>query len=301
MTPTSTVGTSTQGLAPWASDYVTSTLGGATAVANEPYQAYSGALTSGPSALQDKMFQGLGGLSLPQNYGASFSSSTAPQMPGITGTGLNTNAPTSSGTTGVGAGTSGTPASGGIASSYMNPYLDAVLNPQMQALRENAQSNMNAQMGKLTSQGAFGGGRQAVMQSAGNRDLLQELNKTLGLGYATAYDKGLAQFNREQDQGKDIYNLLGSAGATQRGIEQEGITADMKEFERQRDYPKEQIKFLRDMIGPGTLPITSTENEPAQLSALASLIGAAGGISELSGILDNTDISGLLNRLGFGE
>jgi hypothetical protein len=131
--------------------------------------------------------------------------------------------------------------------------------------------------------------------------LLQELNKTLGTGYATAYDKGLAQFNKEQEQGKDLYNLFGTAGATQRGIEQEGITADMKEFERQRDYPKEQVKFLREMIGPGTLPIQETENSPAQLSALASLIGAAGGISELSGILDNTDISGLLGRLGFGE
>ena len=301
MTPTSTVGTSTQGLSPYVAPYVTSMLGGAEAVAAEPYQQYGGALTAGPSSLQNKMFEGLGGLSLPQNYGASFSSSTAPQMPGITSTGLNTGASTGSGITGVGAGTSGTPASGGIASAYMNPYLDAVLNPQMQALRENAQSNMNAQMGKLTSQGAFGGGRQAVMQSAGNRDLLQELNKTLGLGYSTAYDKGLAQFNKEQEQGKDLYNLFGTAGATQRGIEQEGITADMKEFERQRDYPKEQVKFLREMIGPGTLPIQETENSPAQLSALASLIGAAGGISELSGILDNTDISGLLGRLGFGE
>jgi hypothetical protein len=188
----------------------------------------------------------------------------------------------------------------GIASAYMNPYLSAVLQPQMQALRENAQSGLNAQMGKLTSQGAYGGGRQAVMTGAANRDLLQELNKTLGLGYSTAYDKGLAQFNKEQDQGKDIYGMLGTAGATQRGIEQEGITADMKEFEAQRNYPKEQVKFLREMIGPGTLPITSTENEPAQLSALASLIGAAGGISELSGILDNTDISGLMEKLGFG-
>ena len=300
MTPTSTVGTSTQGLAPWASDYVTSTLAGATAVANEPYQQYGGALTAGPSSLQNKMFEGLGGLNLPQNFGASFSSSTAPQMPGVTSTGLNTASPTGSGITGVGAGTSGTPAPGGIASAYMNPYLNAVLQPQMQALRENAQSNMNAQMGKLTSQGAFGGGRQAVMQGAGNRDLLQELNKTLGLGYATAYDKGLSQFNKEQEQGKDFYNLLGSAGATQRGIEQEGITADVKEFENQRNYPKEQIKFLREMIGPGTLPIQETENSPAQLSALASLIGAAGGISDLTGILDNTDISGLLDRLGFG-
>lgn len=299
MATTDTVGTSTQGLAPWASDYVTSTLGAASAVAAEPYQQYGGALTAGPSTLQNKMFEGLGSLNMPQNYGASFTSGTAPQMPGITSTGLNTGT-TGSGITGVGAGTSGTPAPGGIASAYMNPYLSAVLQPQMQALRENAQSGLNAQMGKLTSQGAYGGGRQAVMQGAANRDLLQELNKTLGMGYSTAYDRGLAQFNKEQEQGRDFFNMLGTAGKTQRDIEQEGITADMKEFEAQRNYPKEQVKFLREMIGPGTLPITSTENEPAQLSALASLIGAAGGISELSGILDNTDISGLMEKLGFG-
>lgn len=301
---TPTGGTTTQGIAPYAADYVSGMLSGAASVATEPYQMYSGPLTAGPSAIQNKMFEGIGGLSLPQNFGASFTSSSTPAAPQVLGTGLSTTAGTSTPMSGLTStpGTTGT----GIASQYMNPYLQSVLNPQLQSLRENAQSNMNAQLGKLTSQGAYGGGRQAVMMNAANTDLLQELNKTIGAGYASAYDKGLAQFNKEQEQGRGIYDLMSTMGKTQRDIEQEGITADFKEFERQRDYPREQIKFLKETLGPGMLPLTQTETSSAQLGTLAQLLGAAGGAAELKKSLDELGISGsdigswLSDKLGFG-
>lgn len=303
-TPTSP-GTSTQGISPYAAPYVTSILSGAEAVATQPYQTYGGPLTADASDLQKKMFQGLGSLQTPANFGASFTAASAPTAPSVTGTGLST----TPGTTGTTGGLSSLPGSTGtgIAAQYMNPYLQNVLNPQLQALRQNAQSQMNAQLGKLTSQGAYGGGRQAVMQNAANTDLLQELNKTIGTGYSTAYDKAVAQFNKEQEQGKGIYDLLASAGKTQRDIEAEGVAADYKEFERQRDYPKESLRFMREMIGPGTLPIQETETSAAKLSTLGQLLGAAGGASELKKYMDELGLSGsdignwLSENLGFGE
>ena len=53
-------GTSTQGLAPWAANYITDYLGKAQALANTPYQTYQGPLTAGASDLQTKAFEGIG-------------------------------------------------------------------------------------------------------------------------------------------------------------------------------------------------------------------------------------------------
>lgn len=340
MATTDTVGTSTQGLAPWAAPYVTDTLALGKAAASEPIEntIYGGPLTAGASALQNKVFQGIGGLNFPSNLGGTFSAAGTPAVPQVTGTGLST------GTTGTGGGITGLPSTGGIggmsttsvtggvspeigtnggvngggsmlpsnygggtnnlAESYMNPYLQNVLNPQLQALRQNAQSNLNAQMGKLTSQGAYGGGRQAVITGAANRDLLQELNKTLGTGYSTAFDKARDQFNTEQKQGLDLGNFMAAQGKTQRDIESEGVAADLKEFERQRDYYKNNAKYMRDLIGPGTLPIQETVNTPAELSGIAALISSAGGAKALLDLFKgaNADytMQDLMSDLGFG-
>jgi len=73
--------TNTQGLAPWASDYITNYLGRAQALSNTPYEVYKGPLTAGTSELQDKTFQGIANLAFPTNYGQSFSSTGAYQPP----------------------------------------------------------------------------------------------------------------------------------------------------------------------------------------------------------------------------
>jgi len=308
------LGTTTQGLAPWAAPYVTKTLALGEAAGTEPLEntIYGGQLTAGPSDIQNQVFNGIGGLNFPSNLGQSFTNMGAPGVPQVTGTGLNTGMGTGNGgITGLSGTPSTTPTSAGnnmsIASQYMNPYLSNVLNPQLQELRNNAQSNMNAQLGKLTSQGAYGGGRQAVMQSGANRDLLSELNKTVGAGYAGAYDRGMNQFNTEQKQALDLGNFMAGQGKTQRDIESEGTAADLKEFERQRDYYKNNAKYMRDLIGPGTLPIQETTNAPQQLSTLGSLVGSLGGVDKLTDLLgkmtkDNGSkytLNDLLDTLGF--
>jgi len=57
-------------LSNWAGPYVTTMLGKGAALANEPYQAYTGPLTAGASNLQQQAFQGVAGLAVPQNMGA---------------------------------------------------------------------------------------------------------------------------------------------------------------------------------------------------------------------------------------
>lgn len=274
-----------QTLSEWAGPYVTQMLGKAQALSETPYQVYQGPMTAGESNLQSKMFQGLGNLAFPSNLGQSFSSSGAYKLPDMT-------SPTTAagvGNAGMAAGAVGAtpaPAAGptGVAANYMNPYLQAVLNPQLAELRrQNDITNMNTNA-KLTGAGAYGGGRQAILNAENNRNLMQEMNKTVGQGYANAYDKAMGQFNTEQGQAKTLADLIGQAGTAQRGIEQEGITADFNEFMAQRDYPQKQVQFLQSMLQG--LPISTVSNIPQSQTGAQQLFGTAG------------DITALLTKLG---
>jgi len=55
-----------------------------------------------------------------------------------------------------------------------------------------------ADAARLTKAGAYGGSRQAIMESEGQRNLATQLANITGQGYATAYDKAMAQFNADQ-------------------------------------------------------------------------------------------------------
>jgi len=277
-------GTSEQTLSSWAGPYVTNMLGKAQAISNEPYQVYGGPMTAGTSNLQNKVFQGLGNLSFPSQLGQTFSSTGAYQPPTMstgTGTGIG-GLSTGAGTTGT-TGTTGTPGTMGIASQYMNPYLQSVLDPQLAELRrQNDITNMNANA-KLTSQGAFGGGRQAITNAENNRNMMQEMNKTIGQGYSNAYDRAMGQFNTEQGQAKDLTNMLANLGGVQRGIEQEGITADYNEFLTQRDDPMKKTQYLQSMLQG--LPISTVTNSPLKPSGLGQLAEIGGSMDSLEATL----------------
>jgi hypothetical protein len=227
-------------LSNWVGDYTTNMLGQGQALANSPYQAYTGPLTAGASDLQNKVFTGLQNTSFPGNLGQSFTNAGAPT-----------------------AGANGQPMGGnGIASQYMNPYLQNVLQPQLAELSRQAQINNQTSMGGLTKAGAFGGGRQAIMESENNRNLLNAQNTAIGTGYSNAYDKGMQQFNTEQNQGQTLAGLMAGQGAAQRGIESEGIAADKAQFEEARLNPYKMVQFQQSLLSG--LPLQSqTYNLPA--------------------------------------
>jgi hypothetical protein len=245
-------------LSPWAAPYVTDVMGRASALADQPYQAFTGPLTAGPSALQGQAFSGLAGLAVPTNEQMTYNPQTF---------------------------------TSDMSQQYMNPFLMSALNPQLDEARRQAEISRVEQAGRLTRAGAFGGGRQAIMESELNRNLLRNLGDITGRGYATAFEQGRSQFNTEQDQAMQaarqaqMFGLEGlreqlGAGATQRGIEQEGITADIGQFREERDYPQAMTKFMRDIIGQGQLPIATTTRDYQEQSGLSSLMQtAAGGLT----------------------
>jgi hypothetical protein len=245
-------------LSNWAGPYVTDMLGKGQALSEMPYQEYGGPLTAGASNLQNKVFSGLSNVNFPGQLGQSFSSAGAPT---------------------IGAG--GQPVGGGTspASQYMNPYLQSVLQPQLAEMRRQAEITNQSGLGALTKAGAFGGGRQAIMESEAGRNLLNAQNTAIGQGYSNAYDKAMQQFNTEQGQSMGLANLMAGQGGIERGIESEGIAADKTAFEEARANPYKMVQFQQSLLSG--LPLAAQSINTVQPSAFANALTGAGSVASL--------------------
>ena len=254
--PAGTTGTESN-LSNWAGDYVTNMLGKGQALSEMPYEQYQGPLTAGASKLQSNLSTGLQNLNFPGALGQSFSSTTAPTI-----------------------GEGGQPTGGtGIASNYMNPYLSNVLNPQLAEMRRQAEINNQSSLGGLTKSGAFGGGRQAIMESEAGRNLLNAQNTAIGKGYSDAFDKGMQQFNTEQGQAKDLVGLMASQGAVDRGITAEDVAAQQKQFEEARLNPYKMVQFQQSLLSG--LPLAAQTYNQAPTDNLTQFSNAATTIDKL--------------------
>jgi hypothetical protein len=84
------------------------------------------------------------------------------------------------------------------ANKYMNPYLQASLNPQLDEARRQSQITQQGNAAKMTQAGAFGGSRQAILDAENQRNLGTNLAGITGQGYNTAYGNAMSQFNADQ-------------------------------------------------------------------------------------------------------
>lgn len=306
-----------QTLSNWASPYVNDFLSKGQALANTPYQAYTGPLTAGQSGLQQQAFQGLANLTVPTTVGAAAQGAgqIAGQMQGMAYNPAQFQTDTWN---------------TGFAQQYMNPYLQVSLNPQLDEARRQADISRMNDAARLTKAGAYGGSRQAVMESEGRRNLMDIQGQITGRGYDTAYGQALNQFNADEGRQLDAqrgteasrqfeanYGLsaldkalgaystqsqlglagLGAqrnvladqlaAGNVQRDIQQQGITADMKQFEQERAYPYEMLQYQKDLLSG--LPITTSRSYTASgTDPLAAILTGAGAGGNLAAMFQGT-------------
>jgi hypothetical protein len=245
-------------LSPWAGDYVTNYLAEGAALAKQPFQAYQGPLTAGASDLQQQAFAGASEMAQTGYQPGQFTGSFTPQM----------------------------------AQQYMNPYLQASLDPQLKELNRQSQIARMEDAGRLTKAGAFGGSRQAIMESEGRRNLLDKQQDVLGTGYKTAYDMAQQQYAKDRGDeeasrqfganfGMKSIDQLSGLGAVQRGITSEGIAADKAQFEEQRDFMYKMPQYQKDLLQG--LPITTT----ATTSNTTELARIGAGLADLQKLYDN--------------
>jgi len=259
--PLDTSKTST--LSPWAGDYVTNMLGEAEALTKAPMQTYGGPLTAGASDLQKQGFAGISEVAKGGFNPTTFTSGTFDAS---------------------------------AANKYMNPYLQASLNPQIEEARRQSQITQQQNAAKMTQAGAFGGSRGAIMDAETQRSLGTNLAGITGAGYNKAYDAAMAQFNAEQGRGLDTQkateasrqysadfglkslNDLMTAGATQRNIEAEGIAADKKQFDEQQARPYSNLEFRRKMLADLPIGASTTSTNQDTLSKIQSDIAGLAGL-----------------------
>jgi uncharacterized protein (DUF433 family) len=194
--PTGVTGTESS-LSNWAGPYVTNMLGQGQALANMAYQPYMGQLTAGESPLQTQAFGAASGLTTPAGIGeaATTAGGIATAAQGLkydpTQFGSQYTAPAAYKPT-------TTDFTSDIAKSYMNPYLQQALEPQLAEARRQSQITQQQNAAKMTGAGAFGGSRQAILDAETQRALGANLANITGTGYSSAYDKAMQQFNADQ-------------------------------------------------------------------------------------------------------
>jgi hypothetical protein len=278
-----------QNLSNYIGPYASTMLGKTQALANTPYQAYTGPLTAGASDLQNQAFNTAA--NLPTNGGMA--TGFAQQAGNLSYT------PTTTGFDAT------------QAQQYMNPYLQASLDPQLAEARRQSEITQQQNNAAMTKAGAFGGGRQAILTSENQRNLGTNQANITGAGYNTAYNNAMAQFNADQNRqmaenqfganyglqglqtgisGANTANQIGinnlntqaNLGTTQRGIESEGLAADKAQFEEARKDPYTKLQFQQSMLNG--LPITATNYNLSTPSAFQS---AAGGATTIAQFIKN--------------
>lgn len=182
-------------LSNWAGDYVTDMLGRGWGLADLPYQAYEGPLTAGASPLQDQAFSGIAGLTVPGGMGDATSAlgDIATDMSGMSYD------PTQF--------TTGRFTDAGVAQQYMNPFVQQALEPELAELRRQSEISRLNDASRLTQAGAFGGSRQAIMESELNDNMMRLMAERAGKGYRDAYSEAGNMFTSDEARNLDAQRL----------------------------------------------------------------------------------------------
>ena len=120
---------------------------------------------------------------------------------------------------------------------YMDPYVQNVINTNMASAVQNYQTLQNQNAAQAVNQGAYGGGRDAVVQGVTQNGLAQQLSSIENQGLESAYQNAQGEFNTQNQLGlqsqlanqssfNQTQDLMAQLGySTQAANQQAGLTA----------------------------------------------------------------------------
>jgi hypothetical protein len=120
-----------------------------------------------------------------------------------------------------------------------------------------------------------------------------------GTGYQNAFEQAQDQFNKEQAYGLDALSAQRTGGAEQRAIEQQGVSADLAQFEQERDYPKQNLLFMQSLLQG--LPLETQTYSSYEPSGLQSLSGGLSSVNDIYQLLKTMSGSGGATKTGAVE
>lgn len=182
------------------------------------------------------------------------------------------------------------PTTAGI-SQFMNPYNDLVTNNVLNELQRRNDVAAQGDAAGAVKAGAFGGDRYGIVQSERQRNLDQTMADVLSQRGEAAYASGLDQFNKQQAMGlqgagvlsnlagntqalnsQDVSSLLG-IGTLQQGQEQQGLDINYNDFQKQAQYPFDQVNFVKQILQGTPSSQTTQTSTPSSQSSASQWIG----------------------------
>jgi hypothetical protein len=181
---------------------------------------------------------------------------------------------------------------------YMSPFLDQVLQGQKDA----AVSDYLAQRGRRASDavaaGAFGGGREALIESQAEANLLNRLSDIEAKGRQAAFESATGLFDKDRSAREQrLLNQVATAagltalgegsqesllerlrqlegvGKAEEAREQAGLDAAYEEFLREQGFPTEQLERFSALIRGIPLPTQRVQETVTRADPLSTLAG----------------------------
>jgi hypothetical protein len=203
----------------------------------------------------------------------------------------------------------------GTQQAYMSPYIQNALQPQLAEMQRQYGITGAQQQGQATQQGAFGGGREAIMAAENERNKNMAMNKAIGEGYQNAFQQaqqaqqfgstlGLQGLSQAGQAGAGLASIGGQKLAAEQGIlgtqnqmgaqqqqqQQAIINQAIQNYATEQQYPMLQLGSMSNMLRG--LPMSQQtvqgyQAQPSPVSQLAGLgaagIGAAGMYNAATG------------------
>jgi hypothetical protein len=289
----------------WAKPYAKESLGKAAALTSSPYQTYGGERTAQFSPLQKQAFDAAAQQKVADQIGAGSGLAGTAGLAGLTG--------------GYKAGQFGSQMG-----QYMSPYMDAVVQRQMESAQRQADIAGTQRGAQAVRAGAFGGSRQAVENAEAARALASQKGEIQAQGLQSAYDRATEMYGREQalaeqsrqaglstalgaagqlgqlgqqqfGQQMGITDLQQQLGGQQRAATQEILSTQYQDFLNQQRAPFDQLSFMSSIIRGTPMGQTTTAYQPPA-SPTSQLIGlgtaAAGAYGAYKGNAAGGEVKG---------
>jgi hypothetical protein len=181
--------------------------------------------------------------------------------------------------------------------SYMNPYLQASLDPQLSEIQRQYDITGTQQQSQAAKSGAFGGSREALMAAENQRNKNMAMNQAIGQGYNTAFNNAqqqMAQAAQFGMQGAGLglqgvnaqqagYGQAGQAGSNLANIGGQQLQAQQSILGTQAQLGGQQQANQQAMLDRANQIYAQQQNYPmTQLAQLESLYtGAPQNVSQL--------------------
>jgi hypothetical protein len=274
----------------------------------KPYQPYStdpSQYVAGFSPLQQQSFQGAAGLSMPGEFQAGS------ELTGAGGLG-------SMGVAGqasqAGNNYYNMATNPGAVQSFMNPYIQSSLNPQLAQLSQQGNIASSQAAGQAAASGAFGGTRSALAQNLAQQNSMMAQQNAIGQGYNQAYNQaqnamqygaGLGLQGQQtalQGLGQAIQagqglGQLGTArlgaqqgiigtqnqmGAQQQQQQQNITNQAIQNYATAQQYPMMQLGSMMNLIRGTPIQTASTQTYQAAPNPISQLAGV--GTAGIAGL-----------------